>query len=47
MSNALKLKAVIAEHKKASKELDKRLTKAEESQRQARKDKTERQNHPS
>ncbi|GAH71456.1 unnamed protein product [marine sediment metagenome] len=47
MSNVLKLKEVVKEYKKAGKTLDEKLNKAEESQRQARKDRTGTQNHPS
>ncbi|GAJ12838.1 unnamed protein product [marine sediment metagenome] len=47
MSDTQKLKDAVDEYKKANKELDNQLTKAEESQRQARKDKTGTQSHPS
>ena len=47
MSNVLKLKEVVKEYKKANKELDDKLNKAEESQRQARITQTETRSHPS
>ena len=47
MSNVQRLRDVISEYRKANKELDKRITKAEETLRQNRQEQKETHSHPS